>query len=596
MSTQHHFEAERRKYLDQILQSDHWFKMIVAGAGTGKTHTFKQLLQRNPGENLALTFINNLAEDLAEGLGDLAEVRTFHSYCRKLLHKLPFEGIDAHFHFFPKLDQIITRDAKILRPSFQAQHRSEKDTFHGAFQGLIEHDGRIHFFLERANFYNAVGFDDSVYRVLVCFRRYPEKIPAYQQLILDEYQDFNALEVDFIGLLESKSPTLIVGDDDQAIYDFRHATPDHLRTKARDPSFTIFPLPYCSRCTEVIIQATHSVIQNARDCGLLTDRLDKEFICYIPDKHADNKHYPKIIHAECSVHNKKASYMSMYIENAIREIPQREVDQSLEEEYPLALIVGPSHYLKQINEHLSKQFPNVIYSHRVDMSLKLLDGYLCLLKDEESNLGWRVILELESPDSVPNIVVKSAIKGCDLVDIIDTVFRAEHQQRIGQLRSLKQDPDTLTEVEKAEIEQYLGMSISDLLGYIGKSSNEDSANAEHDLVDQPEAKEGQPVIRLTTYSGCKGLSAGFTFVTGLEDGVFPRSNAQPLEREVCQFIVAMTRTRKQCHLISTRRFASNRCYPSVFLSWIPSHTIERISANKNYFSTLMKIRFNSQTS
>ena len=45
----------------------------------------------------------------------------------------------------------------------------------------------------------------------------------YKLIIVDEYQDFNKLEVAMIDLLATKSHVMVVGDDDQAIYDFKNA-------------------------------------------------------------------------------------------------------------------------------------------------------------------------------------------------------------------------------------------------------------------------------------------------------------------------------------------------------------------------------------
>ncbi len=581
MSIQRDFEEERREHLERILQSDDRFRLVVAGAGTGKTYSFKHLLQSNPGDNLVLTFINNLAHDMAEDLQGLAEVRTFHSYCRRLLHNLPSDGIDVQFHFFPKLGKVVASDACVLRPEFRGTHNSMEDAFDEAFEALIEDDGRIEFFLERASFYNAVGFDDSVYRVLACFRRNPDTIPVLHQLILDEYQDFNALEVEFIRFLESRSPVLIVGDDDQAIYDFRYATADHLRAKAHDPKFTKFSLPFCSRCTEVIVEATHSVIDNARTSGLLKERLEKEFVCYTPDKRVDSEAYPQIVHAECSVHNKRAPYMSKYIGKTLQEIPQREVEQSLEEQYPLALIVGPSHYLTQIHNYLANEFSNVVYKPRIDMSLTSLDGYLPLLENEKSNLGWRVLLELETPDFVRGLIAEARDKGCGFLDIIDAKFREKHQKRLTQLRSLWRTDNPSMAEGSADLEHFFGIDIGRILEHMGRALDQDMEDV---LTQQSESAVDEPLIRLTTYSGCKGLSAGFTFVTGLEDGVFPRRSGRPVEREVCQFIVALTRTRKQCHLISIKNFAGKWLNRSVFLRWIANHVLERTCVNKAYLA------------
>jgi len=61
--------AERKAAVDKILADTAPLKLIVAGPGTGKTHTFKQLLSGDRRDNLVLTFINLLVKDLTETAG-----------------------------------------------------------------------------------------------------------------------------------------------------------------------------------------------------------------------------------------------------------------------------------------------------------------------------------------------------------------------------------------------------------------------------------------------------------------------------------------------------------------------------------------------
>ncbi len=63
-------KAERKQCLENILASKARWKLIAAGPGTGKTHTFREILsQRAGGNNLAITFINKLADDMKSALG-----------------------------------------------------------------------------------------------------------------------------------------------------------------------------------------------------------------------------------------------------------------------------------------------------------------------------------------------------------------------------------------------------------------------------------------------------------------------------------------------------------------------------------------------
>src|SRR4029077_16655455 len=102
------------------------------------------------------------------------------------------------------------------------------------------------------------------------------------------------------------------------IYDFKHASPNFIRQKYNDPRFEKFSLPFCSRCTEVIVRAVNNILAKAAAVGKLINRINKEFVFYSSDKEIDNNRFPKIIHAICSVQRKNANYIARFIELEIK--------------------------------------------------------------------------------------------------------------------------------------------------------------------------------------------------------------------------------------------------------------------------------------
>jgi superfamily I DNA/RNA helicase len=83
---------------------------------------------------------------------------------------------------------------------------------------LEENDPQFKKYLKRALYYKAISFNDLIYRVLKKAIVEPNIFSNYDNILIDEFQDFSALEVEFIKQLESHGNILIVGDDDQAIY------------------------------------------------------------------------------------------------------------------------------------------------------------------------------------------------------------------------------------------------------------------------------------------------------------------------------------------------------------------------------------------
>ena len=100
-------EQERGKCLEGILNSNAERKLIVAGPGTGKTFTFKKVLERNPDStNLAMTFIRRLVRDMEKEIGLYAEVKTFHGYCK-----------NEHAELVSYLTKVIEKAAELLGKS-----------------------------------------------------------------------------------------------------------------------------------------------------------------------------------------------------------------------------------------------------------------------------------------------------------------------------------------------------------------------------------------------------------------------------------------------------------------------------------------------
>lgn len=532
---------------------------------------FRQILERAATNNaLVLTFINNLANDLKNDLGSLCDARTFHSYCKKLLHKSPSSGITFSFHFIPYLSLLVEQDAALLS---HATAGTDAREFDEAFRTLNHEEGRIDFFLERACFYDAVGFDDSVYRVCMHLDAREDDIPEYFCVLVDEYQDFCELEVNLIGLLSRRSPTVVVGDDDQAVYEFRGASRKYLQEQARDTAAQVFQLPYCARCPDVVVQATNAVVAKAQSRGMLSGRVEKEYICYLPDKHADSIRYPKIVDARCTVQMKKAPYLAKYIEGVLRTIPGEDREEAAKKGYPLGLVIGPKHYLEQIYYALDGRVDGMQLRFASDIEVNILDGYKFLMEDAQSNLGWRIVAGVFAPDSVPVWLKQAAAESKPLTEIIDGSFQKEHLEVVRILVAIQEDR-AFAAAEQQLVEGRLGLQVAEIKKRLEPASE----------VDQEKVPAEVPQLKFTTYPGCKGLSAGFVFVVGMEEGQLPRRNNKPTDTEICQFIVALTRTRKQCHLLSVGRFGGAQCISSIFREYVPSSLRHVIKVDKKFFS------------
>lgn len=561
METELDQTADRARYTQAILDSDAQKRLIVAGPGTGKTYTFQEALERIEGDGLALTFINNLADELDEDLGGLAQARTFHGYCKFLLHSIPVEGLSNNFDYYPALFDIIGNDLTLL----DADTNGNVDDFERVFQNLAEDEPLLESCLELGDYYDSVGHTDAVYRVFRHLRRNQEAIPSYELIVVDEYQDFTLLETEFIDLLTEASPILAAGDDDQALYGFRHASPEYIRAAAEDDSFETFELPYCSRCPQVVVQAFHDIVNSATDRGLLTQRIEKQFTCYLPDKGEVSERNPNLIHAACTVERSNAPYMGRYITTQINSISDPTVESSYESSHPTVLVIGPSPFLDSVYEVLANEFSQVELKKGDGFGLDPIDAYGRLLEDESSNVGWRILTLVRPFDGI-NSHVRAALESEeDLVSHLPGDYREHHLYICHLMR--EHDVEELTNDQQQTIEDALDESVDEAYRALGLT---DIENGEVNGLNT-----NLPRIVCTSMAGAKGMSAAYVFLVGMVDGHFPRDPTEPTNTEVRKLLVGLTRTRVRCYLLSCGNYAGNWVDESSFLSWIDRDRIQR---------------------
>ena len=554
----------RARALQSILGSTSPHRVIIAGPGTGKSFTFSKVLEQVRGPALVLTFLGNLARDLRRTLGANADARTFHSFSRKLLHLHAVQGLSTGFDYYPPLPKLITEDLKIVGIS------TDEDRIAELFMNVADSDPVLLAALERGNYYDAVSHTDSVYRVHRAMASGQTPIPTFSLLMVDEYQDFSLLEARFIEQLATQSPSLVVGDDDQALYQFKHAKPEYLRIMATSGAYERFELPFCTRCTQVLVAATHRIVEKAMAAGLLAGRLDKSFHCYLPEKQVDSVQYPKIIHAKCSVETNKAPYMSRYVLKQIQEIPASVFEKNSAEQKVTVLVLAPEQFLVRIHRAL-------LETGRTDCELRKspklgicsLDGYRRIALDPHSRLGWRVLMYMFPHTDADQTLRKVIESGEELSKKLDSDY-VEHHLMIACLLKRLLAGEVLSHEERVQLESALRLPLDKVM--------ETEAGDEED-----EDEEVTPNIVLTSLTGSKGLQADFVFVVGLMEKHIPRTaNAEIADTDVCQFLVALTRARKLCTLVSCDMFGAEWPSPSIFLSWLQP-LLEVIIVDKTYW-------------
>lgn len=238
--------------------------LVYAGAGSGKTKviTYKiayliDAIAIRPSQILAVTFTNKAAQEMkerteqiiGEEINDLF-IGTFHSICAKILRReIKFLGYKENFSILDEDDSTnvikdimkdLNLDPKYINPNEVKNYISKAKmnlidannfSFGDYFEEVV---AKIYKKYERTlKENNALDFDDLIMLTIKLFKENPQVLYFYQakfkHILVDEYQDVNRMQYEFVKLLTEKTRKFtLVGDDDQSIYSFRGASSEFI--------------------------------------------------------------------------------------------------------------------------------------------------------------------------------------------------------------------------------------------------------------------------------------------------------------------------------------------------------------------------------
>ncbi len=276
--------------------------LVLAGAGSGKTRVITQkiahLIEDCGYESkhvAALTFTNKAAAEMRERIAKLLKepqqakhltVSTFHSLGVQILRreakelglKDRFSIMDSDDCFSIVQDLAVTTDKQMIRRIQTAMSLWKNGLINpdDAIKNAVDEDeaqaARIYRnYVATLSSYQAVDFDDLIRLPVELFRSNDAVRDKWQRklryLLVDEYQDTNTCQYELVKLLVTgagKKPMFTaVGDDDQAIYAWRGATIENLKTLQVDfPDLKVIKLEQNYRSTTRILQAANAVIAN----------------------------------------------------------------------------------------------------------------------------------------------------------------------------------------------------------------------------------------------------------------------------------------------------------------------------------------------
>ena len=112
---------------------------------------------------------------------------------------------------------------------------------------------------------NLVDIEDMLYLPIKLLKDNPkireELQNRYRYIFVDEYQDTNVEQNNFIDFLVNKDTNVcFVGDDDQAIYEWRGSNPQYIRDKADSGEYEVHKLETNFRSQQMIVETADTLI------------------------------------------------------------------------------------------------------------------------------------------------------------------------------------------------------------------------------------------------------------------------------------------------------------------------------------------------
>ncbi len=627
--------------------------LVLAGAGSGKTRVLTSRIAYLIGvcgipadQILAVTFTNKAAGEMRERveklLGPVASgisIGTFHSIGVRILRReighlgrgrgfviyddadslgvikdvLKGEGLDPKIHEPRRIRWQIDqwKNAGLLPPTAAERARDLDEELIARLYTLYQRK------LADAE---ALDFGDLLLMTAELFRRHPRVLEHYQRryayVLVDEYQDTNAVQYGIVSQLAAGHRNLcVVGDPDQSIYAWRGADIRNILDFEQDyTDARVIKLQKNYRSTQPILSGASAVIANNRDRkekSLFTDREGGAPIRFFEAE--DDREEAQFVVRSLLAASRQQDVPFGHVAILYRTNAQSRVfeEELLKYDVPYTIVGGQRFYdraeIKDVMAYLrllvnprddqalrrivnkpargiGKTSFERIEQLAVQRGIPLLEGLRVAVEGGEAGrAAGKIATFLDLMEgfrgglaqglSLDDLIAR-VLEGTGYVRALEKEDTPESESRIDNLRELLSsardfhaaNEDELASDERSELELYLDQValISDLDAY----------------------EERTDRVSLMTVHSAKGLEFPIVFLVGLEERIFPHASSSRdeagLEEERRLCYVAMTRAMEHLFLTcAAERFRyGDRSYqtPSRFLQEIPEELVETVGS------------------
>ncbi len=621
--------------------------LVLAGAGSGKTrvltHRIAYLLANGtarPGEILAITFTNKAAAEMRERVGQLIGrsvramwVTTFHSSCARML-RVDAErlGYSKGFTIYDQSDSLRMLKRCLTQLGVDPKRfppRAIQAKISGAKNQLIDSDSynesalnefeeivaeAFPLYEKRMREANAMDFDDLLVRtvnVIELFEDVRERWRrTFRHVLVDEYQDTNHAQYRLLQLLAGEHANLmVVGDDAQSVYGFRHADVRNILDFEKDfEDVEVVKLEQNYRSTQTILSAANAVIERNREGlkkELWTEEEGGELVQLneLSDEHQEARWVAGEIERLEEDGVSRSEVAVFYRTNAM----SRVLEDTLQRfDVSYQVIGGTKFYeraeVKDAIAYLSLlvnpadlvSFTRVVNSPRRGIG-NTTQGRIASHVNTTGQTVWEVMERIEEVPGLSGAAIKAvgrfyetmaglrerADEGGPVATLLETVLNES-----GYLEALAAERTIEAEGRGENLETLIGGAAEFDIEREREGESEISPLEEYLqqislYSEQDGLSDEQELVTLMTLHNAKGLEYDTVFIVGCEEGAFPHMRAleeggEEEERRLCY--VGITRARKRLYMTWARERRlfgrAERNLPSRFVDELPSELTE----------------------
>ncbi len=607
--------------------------LVLAGAGSGKTkvltHRIANLIQHGvqPWQILAVTFTQKAAREMRRRLWGLLEgdtnngepsrgfmpyMGTFHGICVKILHvEYEAAGIDRNFTIYDSDDQMVlvrrilksrglssdkTLSPKLVRNMISHWQNLGLSPKQAKAEAIYPNQKKIaEIFVEyerEKRAASALDFDDLLSRTAELFEKNAEARARWQKkfryVLIDEYQDTNAVQYKLVKLLLGPERNIcVVGDDWQSIYSWRGADFTNILNFERDfPGAKVIKLEQNYRSTGNILAASQKIINQNKtrtEKTLFTEAGAGNPITIesLVDEVAEATYVARQIERlKVGKSNKYSDFAVLYRTNAQSSAFEKAF---ISERIPYKIIGGVRFYDRKevkdvlavmhliLNPNDSVSFERVvknILSGVGDKSREKIQTYMATHPEQDFTYLNQAAKELRLParassslnkiadflqdmrnsgannDGVDGLIDEMQAGGAETVTAVpvaEIVERIVREFNFADLLHID-TPDGVERMQNLEVLASNASVYERLEDFLADAA----------LLSSVDESAGDDVVSLMTLHAAKGLEFPVVFIVGMEDGLFPSSRAMDgdaeLEEERRLAYVGMTRAMRDLFL------------------------------------------------